>query len=241
MNSATPRVEKRILLVEDHPDTRDLYAVALKGKGFAVDQASSAEVGLRMLAEHRYDLVVVHYNLPRRTGSSMLREARTAGLMGDAASLIVSGDPDVDVSEGSQLLKRPVALDVFLRQVEETLGGGPATSARPEPPPPTTTESGSPPVELVLYVSSDSAVASARARRNVEKILEDYDPAQFRLSICDVAADPTLGEEDRVTFIPTLVKRRPEPRAWVIGNLSNPEVLEDLLLFWGVDPVARRS
>ena len=230
----------RILVVEENRDTRDLYALALKGEGYTVDQAGSAEDGLRLLAERRYDLVVVHYNLPRRTGSSMLREARAAGLIGGAASLIVSGDPDADVTEGSQLVRRPVGLDIFLRQVEETLGRGSRRRAPAEPAGATAIEpTGAAPVELMLYVSAASAMNSATARRNIEKILEGYNPDRFRFSVRDVASDPTLGEEDRVTFTPTLVKRRPEPRAWVIGNISNPEVLEDLLLFWGVDRITR--
>jgi CheY-like chemotaxis protein len=230
---------RRILVVEDHGDLRDLYAAALTGEGYDVEQASSAEDGLRMLAERRYDLVIVHYNLPRQSGSSMLREARTAGLIGDAASLIVSGDPDPDVAEGSKLLRRPVALDAFLRQVHDALGCQPSPPTSGEERRRAGSASGAPPVELMLYVTS--AAASVIARRNVEKILGGYDPRRFRLSVCDVAANPTLGEEDRVTFTPTLVKRRPEPRAWVIGDLSTPEVLEDLLMFWGVDPLEPRA
>jgi two-component system response regulator GlrR len=38
-----------------------------------------------------------------------------------------------------------------------------------------------------------------------------------------------------VVFTPTLVKRGPGPRTWVIGNLDQTEVLIDLLDVNGVD------
>ena len=37
-------------------------------------------------------------------------------------------------------------------------------------------------------------------------------------------------------FTPTLVKRRPEPRAWILGDLSDPSVLTDLLHMCGIEP-----
>ena len=37
-------------------------------------------------------------------------------------------------------------------------------------------------------------------------------------------------------FSPTLVKRSPEPRAWVMGDLSDRRVLSNLLLMCGLEP-----
>ena len=48
-------------------------------------------------------------------------------------------------------------------------------------------------------------------------------------------ADPLAGEADRVAYTPTLVKRFPEPRMWVLGNLKDPEIVSDLLRISGVD------
>ncbi len=89
-------------------------------------------------------------------------------------------------------------------------------------------------VELVLYVSSASP-ASIQARRNLDRILADFDRAQVKLSICDLGHDPLAGDSDRVAFTPTLVKRTPEPRMWVLGNLRESEVVVDLLHVCGVD------
>lgn len=57
----------------------------------------------------------------------------------------------------------------------------------------------------------------------------------MKLSICDLGRDPLAGESDRVAFTPTLVKRHPEPRMWVLGNLREPQIVADLLHVCGVD------
>jgi hypothetical protein len=90
-------------------------------------------------------------------------------------------------------------------------------------------------VELVLYVSCDSP-ASIQARRNLERLLERFDTAQVKYSICDLGRNPLAGEADRIAFTPTLVKRFPEPRIWVLGNLRESGILADLLTVCGVDP-----
>jgi hypothetical protein len=38
-----------------------------------------------------------------------------------------------------------------------------------------------------------------------------------------------------VLFTPTLVKRGPGPRTWIVGNLDQPELLTDLLDVSGVE------
>ena len=91
-------------------------------------------------------------------------------------------------------------------------------------------------VELVLYVSSASP-ASIQARRNLERLLQQFDTSQVKFTVCDLVRDPFAGEADRIAFTPTLVKRFPEPRMWVLGNLREPEILADLLRVCGVDGV----
>jgi hypothetical protein len=69
-------------------------------------------------------------------------------------------------------------------------------------------------------------------------VLDHFDRSQIGLSVCDLGRDPLAGETDRVAFTPTLVKRYPEPRMWLLGNLRESELLADLLRVWGVDAKA---
>ena len=91
-------------------------------------------------------------------------------------------------------------------------------------------------VELVLYVSSASP-ASLQARRNVERLLQQFDASQVKFTVCDLVRDPLAGEADRLAFPPTLLKRFPEPKMWVLGKLRDAEILADLLRVCGVDGI----
>jgi hypothetical protein len=86
-------------------------------------------------------------------------------------------------------------------------------------------------------VSSASA-ASTQARRNLELVLDGFDRSQIKYTICDLGRDPMAGEIDRVAFTPTLVKRYPEPRMWLLGTLRETDVVADLLRVCGVDAKA---
>jgi hypothetical protein len=91
-------------------------------------------------------------------------------------------------------------------------------------------------VELVLYVSAESA-ASQRARRNLETALADFGRAEVHLEVCDVGEDAARGERDHVVFTPTLVARCGELATWVLGDLADRAVLTDLLHVCGVEPI----
>jgi len=47
-------------------------------------------------------------------------------------------------------------------------------------------------------------------------------------TIRDLSERPSSGDEDSVVFTPTLVKRGPGPRTWIVGNLE--QVGHQLLL-----------
>jgi hypothetical protein len=88
-------------------------------------------------------------------------------------------------------------------------------------------------VELVLYISASSRHAST-AQRNCQTLLEQFDHRQVNFEICDIGRHPERAEEDAVCYTPMLVKRRPLPRAYVLGDLSNAHPLVDLLKSCGV-------
>ena len=84
------------------------------------------------------------------------------------------------------------------------------------------------PVELILYVSSHS-VHCAAAIRTVKQVVSRFDRSRVRLTVRDLTENPALGAADNVAFTPTLVRRNPQPRTFILGHLSNPAVLLDLL------------
>jgi circadian clock protein KaiB len=84
------------------------------------------------------------------------------------------------------------------------------------------------PVELILYVSSQSPRSYA-AVRNIKKVLERFHASRVKLTVCDLSTNPSAGIEDSVAFTPTLVRKTPGPRTFILGHITNPELLLELL------------
>ena len=84
------------------------------------------------------------------------------------------------------------------------------------------------PVELILYVSSQSARSFA-AVRNIRNVLKRFKASRVKLTVCDLSQDPAAGIEDAVAFTPTLVRRTPGPRTFILGHVTNPELVMELL------------
>ena len=83
-------------------------------------------------------------------------------------------------------------------------------------------------VELVLYVSAGSP-ASAKALATLRTLLAEFPPNQLRLTVLDVAEHIDAAARDRILFTPTLLCGEREPNVRVLGDLTNREVLLDLL------------
>ena len=226
--------EASVLLVEDDDDIRDLIVTLLEIAGFDVIACASAEAALEQLREQPFDMVLTDYMLPNRTGAWLLDEASREGLLDATPVLVVSAHPNPPVN-GFEVLPKPFDLDELIDKVRarlETgsrrskLGLGAGTGAGPEG----DGEAGRPrtPVELVLYVSAQSP-RSAQALANIRKVVANFAPDRVRLTICDLSADPSKGIADAVAFTPTLVKRSPGPRTFILGHLSDPDVLTELL------------
>ena len=223
--------QARILVVDDHDDLRVMLVTALRMEGHAVDEAANALDALCLLEQTTYGLVITDYAMPGRTGTWLLSEATRRGLMTGTRALVVTAQPDLTELRDVEVVTKPVDFGLFFGQINRILSTGRMPSRTP---PATRRKTAGHRVELVLYVSSASA-ASLQARRNLERLLNRYKRSQVKCRICDLFRDPLAGENDRVAFTPTLVKRYPEPRMWILGNLHDGAVVEDLLRACGVD------
>lgn len=228
-----------ILLVEDDNDIRDLLVTLLKLAGFSPTACGTAEQGLEQLREQSFDLVLTDYALPQRTGGWLLRQAAEEGLLDATPALVVTAHPNPPDVPGFEIIQKPFDLDELVERVKVRLEGGRQPRARSRTPAPARKSgSGRPgddgqpdcpdPVELILYVSAHSP-CSATAIENIKKALKGYRAGQVTLTIHDLSKDPSQGARDQIAFTPTLVKRSPGPRTFILGHISNPSLLIDLL------------
>jgi len=231
-----------ILLVEDDPDIREMIATLLGMAGFRIVACESAECGLNALREQEFDLILTDYALPRQSGLWLLKEAETEGLIQGTPVLIVTAHPDVDAQAPYEVIQKPFDLDELIERVRRRMEGtnsGPKRKRFSMP-----VESGDglgggstdcpEPVELILYVSSQSPRSFA-AVRNIKKVLERFNSSRVKLTVCDLSLNPEGGIADAVAFTPTLVRRTPGPRTFILGHITNPELLLELLADCG-DP-----
>jgi DNA-binding response OmpR family regulator len=222
----------RILVIEDNDDLRLLMELVLRDEGYLVESAASAEDGLRLLERGTYRLILSDYTLPGNTGLWLLSEAVERKLLHGAATRLVTGDPDAPgLSERTDVIPKPVDFEAFLPQIRAVV----ASVLAPREAPAAERES-THAVELVLYVS-EASIACTRAERAMRDLLNRYGD-RVLFTVCDVAREPAQAAADHVIFTPSLVKRYPPPRLWIVGDLRHPRVVADVLAFCGVSAVA---
>lgn len=226
-----------VLVVEDDDDIRELLETLLKLAGLSATLCATAESALEQLREQAFDFVLTDYALPDRSGGWLLQQASSEGLLDATPVLVVTAHPEPRGVEGFEVVQKPFDLDDLVERVRQRLGNG--TPARKAPPATIRrSSSGRPgddgrgdcpePIELILYVSSHSP-RSVNAIDNIRRALARHKSGNVTLTIHDLAKDPAKGAADSVAFTPTLVKRSPGPRTFILGHLTNPEVLLELL------------
>ena len=76
--------------------------------------------------------------------------------------------------------------------------------------------------QFTLFVAGESP-RTQRAIANLRRIAHERLGGDYELTIIDVQREPQLAEEERILTTPTLVKRAPEPRRRVTGDLTDAE------------------
>lgn len=227
--------EAHVLLVEDDNDIREMMSTLLEMAGFAVTSCETAEAGLNALREQEFELILTDYALPRHTGMWLLDNAEAEGLIQGTPVMIVTAHPYVAGGERYEVIHKPFDMDDLIERVRYRLeGDGPrrqrAASAprrgdgHDQPPAVPCPD----PVELILYVSSQSPRSFA-AVKNVKKVLERFSSTRVKLTVHDLSVDPARGIADSVAFTPTLVRKTPGPRTFILGHMTSPELLLELL------------
>jgi CheY-like chemotaxis protein len=224
-----------ILLVEDDRDIRDMITTLLDMSGFNVVACETAESGLNALREQEFDLVLTDYALPRQTGLWLLREAHAQGLLQGTPALIVTAHPQVAGGDSYEVIQKPLDLDELIDLIRRRLeaagssgrqrrggksdGGDGVNGGGFDCPGP---------IELILYVSSPSP-RSKVAVREMEKLLERFSSSRVKLTLCNLSERPIGGLDGTVAATAALVRPNLGPRTFILGHITNPELLLELL------------
>jgi CheY-like chemotaxis protein len=122
------RVRGHVLLAEDDPDLRALFARALRDAGFEVHTAADGQEVLAVLAEAAREhaampeVIVMDVRMPRKSGLDALRDIRTMGWPQPVVLVTGYGDPTLHAMASelgaAVILDKPVDREDLVAVVE---------------------------------------------------------------------------------------------------------------------------
>lgn len=120
-------MEKRILSIDDSPSVRKLVEFALKSKGFQVASAEDGQVALELMAEEKFDAIILDINMPRMDGLQFLKKIRSDDAYASIPVIILTtegqeADKDRAMKLGASVyIVKPFKPTELLSLVEEVL------------------------------------------------------------------------------------------------------------------------
>jgi CheY-like chemotaxis protein len=119
----SPLIRRRILVVDDDTDLRQMYQLALALAGFDVMGASNGIDALGIVEQHPPDLVILDLGLPLLDGFAVQQEIAAQAATRHIPIVVVTGlDVDASSLDVPRLLKKPVTPDEVVRIVWQCLG-----------------------------------------------------------------------------------------------------------------------
>jgi len=117
-----------VLVVDDDSDLRELMADLLRGRGYAVEEASDGSAALAAMRSATPAVVLLDLVLPGCIdGWGVLHEMKTDPALSAIPVCVCSASP-VRLPAGTTILKKPVPFSELYRVVESHCGG-----SRPQP------------------------------------------------------------------------------------------------------------
>jgi len=117
----------RVLVIDDDPDTVDLFTAILSDAGYEVVGALTGGDGLMVLEVESPDIILLDLKMPGVHGMDVLRRLRMA--RPDIPVIIVSGQADAELARATlrrgavDYIRKPIDLEHLLRATAAALAG----------------------------------------------------------------------------------------------------------------------
>jgi two-component system alkaline phosphatase synthesis response regulator PhoP len=126
-------MQENILLIEDEEALRMTLGDRLRSEGYAVDCAADGEEGFEKATLMPFDLIVLDVMLPRKSGFSVCREIRQAGLITPVLMLTALGQTSDKVAGlkigADDYVTKPFNMQELMARVEALLRRAPSKPA----------------------------------------------------------------------------------------------------------------
>jgi CheY-like chemotaxis protein len=110
-----------VLFVEDDPLNRRVVRDMLRVVGADMEEAADAEIGLQMLEEHKYDIVLMDLRMPGMDGLAAIKLLRDgSGQNREVPVIVVTADTAPDLRDrcfaagADEMIVKPVAMAALL-------------------------------------------------------------------------------------------------------------------------------
>lgn len=117
--------KRRLLVVDDEPNIRDLLASSLRFAGFTVDSAADGKGALELIQKKAPDLVVLDVMLPDISGFEVTQRMRSLGLNTPVLFLSAKDQPEDKVEGltvgGDDYVTKPFGLEEVVARIRAIL------------------------------------------------------------------------------------------------------------------------
>jgi len=115
---------KKILVVEDEPEIRQLLASYLRNEGYAISEAEDGVSAIELFDKEKFDLIILDILIPKIDGYGVCEVVKSKSdvpviflsALGDEKSMIRGYDSLAD-----DYVTKPFSMPVFLRKVKAVL------------------------------------------------------------------------------------------------------------------------
>ena len=119
-------MQKKVLVVEDQADAREMLQIILREEGYSVVTTEDGLAGLEVAQRERPDVIITNLNMPNLDGVEMVKLLRQQPDLSCVPIVVLSAvgteNPQALINAGvSEVLSKPVELKVLLQTLSKAL------------------------------------------------------------------------------------------------------------------------
>jgi PAS domain S-box-containing protein len=133
---------RRILVVDDGPENRELVCLVLQEAGLTVEEAENGQIAVDMVARNQYHAVLMDMSMPVMDGYTATKLLRSRGvklpIIALTAHAMKGFEQEIMAAGCTGYVTKPIDIDILLGTLADKLGVGrrvKATAAAPAPAP----------------------------------------------------------------------------------------------------------
>jgi len=114
----------KALLVDDSKVVRTISGNIMKDLKIDYEEAEDGKVALEQIKKHKFDFIMLDWNMPNMDGMEFLKQAKSEDLLNDAKVIFCTTESEIDkitsaLTEGaSEYIMKPYSKDIVLDKLK---------------------------------------------------------------------------------------------------------------------------